>query len=151
MRMAYVQQKMYELPYWNAIQKRGGDSTTLSIHASSSHCDLICTIPSSSHSYQCAWHRLSECTTNIMTIMYTCLQGFALSDSGSAEQRHTAKAFHAVAVCCNIASVVYYVMAVIALIITLGSIFGTIHHYDGCYNTCSYDYDGVYRCSNVCY
>jgi hypothetical protein len=50
------------------------------------------------------------------------IQGYAPSDSGSAEQRHTARAFHAVAVCCNVATVVYYIMALIALVVTLGTI-----------------------------
>ena len=87
------------------------------------------------------------------------MQGFALSDSGSAEQRHTARAFHAVAVCCNVATVVYYILAAIALIITLGSIFGiqsslndeNYGNYGGCYNTCNYDEYGVYRCNDICY
>ena len=71
-------------------------------------------------------------------------QAFSLSDSGSAEQRHTAKAFHAIAICCNIASVVYYAMVALALIITLASIFGTINSNDNCYHTCNYD-NGDYR------
>ena len=50
------------------------------------------------------------------------LQGFALSNSGSAEQRHTAKAFHAVAICCNAATIVYYIIMVVALVITLASV-----------------------------
>ena len=79
------------------------------------------------------------------------MQGYSLSNSASAEQRHTAKAFHAVAVCCNIASAVYYIMAFIALVVTLGSIFGVINSYDsGCYNTCNY-YGGQYECQDVCY
>ena len=86
------------------------------------------------------------------------MQGYALSDSGSAEQRHTARAFHAVAICCNIATVVYYVMAVVALIVTLSTIFGiqsSINSIEGgCYSTCDdsvdyYNY-GDYDCSYVC-
>ena len=86
------------------------------------------------------------------------MQGYALSDSGSAEQRHTARAFHAVAICCNVATAVYYVMVVITLIVTLSTIFGIQSSYadegyygDGCRNTCSYDEYGVYSCNEVCY
>ena len=86
------------------------------------------------------------------------MQGYALSDSGSAEQRHTARAFHAVAICCNVATAVYYVMVVITLIVTLSTIFGIQSSYadegyygDGCRNTCSYDEYGAYSCNELCY
>ena len=84
------------------------------------------------------------------------MQGFALSDSGSAEQRHTARAFHAVAVCCNVATVVYYILCAIALIVTLASIFGIQSSYNdyydgGCYDSCDYETYGVQTCNEVCY
>ena len=89
------------------------------------------------------------------------MQGYSLSDSGSAEQRHTARAFHAVAICCNVATVVYYVIAVIGLIISLATIFGLQSSYNndgGCYNTCNgygdnYYYSSSYdsSCDYVCY
>ena len=87
------------------------------------------------------------------------MQGYALSDSGSAEQRHTARAFHALAICCNIATVVYYVVVVVALIVILSIYFGTQYsigsNEGGCYySTCDdrvdyYNY-GDYGCSYVC-
>ena len=88
------------------------------------------------------------------------MQGYSLSDSGSAEQRQTARAFHAVAVCCNVATVVYYILALIALVVTLGTIFGIQSsynseydgYYGGCYNTCGYDDYGNYNCDQqICY
>ena len=73
------------------------------------------------------------------------MQGYSLSDSGSAEQRHTARAFHAVAVCCNVATVVYYILAVLSLVITLAVVFGTASNYN---NHCcsSYPYHTDCHC-----
>ena len=105
---------------------------------------------------------ITQSTLVRLTLSYNAvytynLQGYSLSDSGSAEQRHTARAFHAVAVCCNVATVVYYILALIALAISLGTIFGlqssyNDEYYGGCYNTCGYDDYGNYNCDQeICY
>jgi hypothetical protein len=100
------------------------------------------------------------CTIIINFTLSMIIQGYALSDSGSAEQRHTARAFHAVAVCCNVATVVYYIIALIALVVTLGTIFGIqsslndegydYNYYGGCHSTCGYNDYGTYSCNEVC-
>lgn len=82
-------------------------------------------------------------------------QGYSLSNSQSSAQRSTAKAFHGVSLCCSIASIVWYVVAVVATIITLGTLFGLgyFHRYYstefGCWQQCPPDwyYDDAFESS----
>ena len=75
------------------------------------------------------------------------LQGYSLSDSQSHEQRKAAKAFHGVSLCCNIASIVLYVVYGLGLIITLAVYFSVIK--ESCHSTCD-GYNGHSNCVQVC-
>ena len=94
-------------------------------------------------------------------------QGYSLSDSSSEEQKSTSKAFHGVALCCNISTIIYYVVAALAFIIAGGTSLGLWlryrnyyddYYYGGCYDDCSTpqystNYDGTTSydgCSTIC-
>ena len=47
-----------------------------------------------------------------------------MSDSPVPEQKKSAKAFHGVALCCNIFTFVYYAVAAVATIVTVGTVLG---------------------------
>lgn len=92
----------------------------------------------------------------------TCFssQGYSLSDSPVPEQKQSAKAFHGVALCCNVFTLVYYAVAAVATIVLVGTYLGLRfsyeddYYYGGCYTDCSPRYDnyGYYdsSCVEVC-
>ena len=113
------------------------------------------------HSW-CPQSSLTSCSFTLCQLSLV-LQGYSLSDSPVPEQKQSAKAFHGVALCCNIFTIVYYVVAAILTIVSVGTTLGLYfqyqsYYYDynwGCYEDCSPHYDGDYGyyhtgCTQIC-